>query len=390
MRGLKGRLKMLGASWQGALKTNQEISKAARLANVYRIYWTSLVMVLSSAGIAALFAIRVKGSTSPEVLWRLRIVALHLLTAGISLLIWLGAGRLRKRGVSGWLLVLFAKGVAAFVLSVGIALTVVDHLVMANVSALLICSTIAGTFYYFRPGRSAVLFALSFWSFRWALLHWTDLPPHLLDSSLANGFAASLLGFALSTLTWRHFRHDELQKKKIAQQQALLEKQACQDPLTNLPNRRLLDKLVAQEVDLIRGGGYTSSLIIFDLDDFKAVNERFGHLGGDAVLRELGDLLPKSMPPSATLVRLGGDEFVVLLANAPLSAAVALAQRLQTQLEKHEFQIGGEGGLRLTATFGIAPLGGREEFTDYYFLADQALFRAKQLGKNRIEVAAAV
>lgn len=160
---------------------------------------------------------------------------------------------------------------------------------------------------------------------------------------------------------------------------------AYQDPLTQLPNRRLLDELIKREIGLVQRGQIESCLIVVDLDSFKSVNDTFGHPVGDAVLQQLADLLQENLRGSSILVRLGGEEFVILASNTSLDEAVVLAEWLRECVERNQFVIG-KHKIRLTASFGVAPLLGTEQAEDYYDLADQALYRAKQRGKNCVAV----
>ena len=217
------------------------------------------------------------------------------------------------------------------------------------------------------------------------MMRFANLPLSTFYSELTNGLFASTLGFVFSALSWRNFRTTKLQKAKIAEQRDILEQMAYQDPLTHLPNRRLLDELVRREIDLVQRQKVESCLIIIDLDSFKEVNDNYGHPVGDAVLQQLAQMLQKSMAGSNTLVRLGGEEFVILASNTSLDEARALAERLRQQIEEHEFSVG-KKKIYITASFGVAPLRGTEQAGDYYALADKALYRAKQQGKNRVAV----
>ena len=121
------------------------------------------------------------------------------------------------------------------------------------------------------------------------------------------------MGFSLSLINWRNFRLTEQQREQIESQQAILEKMAYQDPLTGLPNRRFLDLVVQAELKRMGRNGRQSCLIMFDIDDFKRVNDTYGHPVGDGVLCEMAKLLQKSMRGSDILVRLGGEEFILLV-----------------------------------------------------------------------------
>jgi diguanylate cyclase (GGDEF)-like protein len=130
---------------------------------------------------------------------------------------------------------------------------------------------------------------------------------------------------------------------------------------------------------LEKGRGF--SVLLLDLDHFKAVNDEHGHLVGDDVLRQTGDLVRVQVRPSDVPARFGGEEFVVLLPDADVHQALAVAERLRQAVEDCVF-----GGLRLTASFGvfagepIAP----ERMREALACADLALYAAKSSGRNAV------
>lgn len=195
-----------------------------------------------------------------------------------------------------------------------------------------------------------------------------------------------VLGVALSTVNWRHFRSSKLQEKTIANQQVALTQMAYQDSLTGLSNRRFLDELVEREVAMVRRGRAQSCLIMCDIDDFKTVNDTFGHTIGDRVLQDFAHLLQGIIRNNRTIVRLGGEEFVILAPDTSLEEAVAFAEQLRRAVEEHEFVVD-HNILQITASFGVASLDGNEHEQDYYYQADKALYDAKLAGKNRVSMA---
>jgi diguanylate cyclase (GGDEF)-like protein/PAS domain S-box-containing protein len=157
---------------------------------------------------------------------------------------------------------------------------------------------------------------------------------------------------------------------------------AVHDPLTGLANRVLFRDHLLQALARAKRRGIASGLLFVDLDNFKRVNDAYGHATGDAVLAELGARLRTAVRPADTVARLGGDEFVVLCEDVEEASAVALARRLQEAIEVPFSAGGAEHGL--TASIGIA-LG----FADPDGLlgnADTAAYRAKAHGRGRVEV----
>jgi len=169
---------------------------------------------------------------------------------------------------------------------------------------------------------------------------------------------------------------------------AIAESRASTDPLTGLPNRRMLDDTLKRM--LVHAGRALSPLsaILFDLDDFKAVNDVHGHEKGDEVLATVGAVVSTSIRQSDVAGRSGGEEFLVILPDTDRRGALVLAEKLRSTIARIAV-----AGVEqpLSGSFGVATF--PDDATDPASLlrsADRALYRAKSNGKNRVEVAAVV
>jgi len=160
--------------------------------------------------------------------------------------------------------------------------------------------------------------------------------------------------------------------------------EAITDPLTGLLNRRGLAARVAPWLEDARAGkGLTISALALDIDFFKRVNDRYGHDGGDAVLRHLGQLLTTQFRRGDIVARLGGEEFVVLLRDAPNATALALAEQIR-QLLEHTPLSWKDGAIAVTTSIGVASGTGLTAVEQLLHDADLALYRAKAEGRNRV------
>lgn len=156
------------------------------------------------------------------------------------------------------------------------------------------------------------------------------------------------------------------------------------DPLTGLYNRRYLETMLERELALQRRGGRTLCVMMIDIDEFKAVNDRHGHAAGDAVLRELAAILRRELRTSDLAVRMGGDEFLVVLPDAQPEQAAAIAERLRAGLGSRAFpEI---GSCAVTASIGIVQAGAEAGMAGLLRSADEALYRAKRSGRDRIAI----
>jgi diguanylate cyclase (GGDEF)-like protein len=157
------------------------------------------------------------------------------------------------------------------------------------------------------------------------------------------------------------------------------------DDVTGVYNARYLLATADNEIQRAERYGNPLSVLFLDLDRFKLVNDRYGHLIGSDTLRVLSRLLRDCVRQVDTLARYGGDEFTILLVDTPHEVAMRIAERIRSRVEKHLFEAGREGSLRLTISIGVAtcPNHGktRELLLD---AADKAMYRAKSEGRNRV------
>lgn len=168
---------------------------------------------------------------------------------------------------------------------------------------------------------------------------------------------------------------------------AAMQRLASTDTLTGLMNRYAFMAAAKREQERARRNGRGLSVLMIDMDHFKAINDTHGHAVGDRVLRSLGRMLTELLRSIDTAGRLGGEEFCVLLPETDLKSAAEVAERLRRECEIRPVRI---GGLDLTKTLsvGVAELAGTEETaTELIHRADLALYRAKKNGRNRVELA---
>jgi diguanylate cyclase (GGDEF)-like protein len=165
----------------------------------------------------------------------------------------------------------------------------------------------------------------------------------------------------------------------------LLYKQALNsallDDLTGLGNRAAYEKSLQREIDLAKRQQSELSLVILDIDNFKAINDAYGHSSGDRALKTLAETISQTMRRSDMAFRFGGEEFVLLLSNTDLEAAAIVAERLRVAVAEtlcHD----GKRGFGFTVSLGIAQLNDQEHGYHLFERADMALYQAKKTGRN--------
>jgi len=164
---------------------------------------------------------------------------------------------------------------------------------------------------------------------------------------------------------------------------AKTQEQAMRDALTGLPNRRAYDERVAQEQARYRRFGEPVALLVLDIDDFKKINDTFGHKAGDKTLSMIGRILRERLRATDFIARFGGEEFVLLLTGAKQEDALHVADAMRDAVEQGGLHAHGEP-VKVTVSGGLAMFAGNESAESVFERADKALYVAKGKGKNCI------
>ena len=167
---------------------------------------------------------------------------------------------------------------------------------------------------------------------------------------------------------------------------ARLEALAHTDPLTHLLNRRALTIRLVAELERVRRYNSPLTMLMLDLDLFKNVNDTYGHLVGDEVLRGIGMILQRSVRSVDMVARYGGEEFVVVLPETGETGAVAFAERIRQRAEQHNFEAARSAIVKVTVSIGVScfPSPHVDSAEDLFARADAALYRAKERGRNQV------
>ena len=219
----------------------------------------------------------------------------------------------------------------------------------------------------------------------WSLT--TATPTHELFASRVLGIIVTLLAtmMTLIYLVGKERRlHDGIQMDKRLRLQELardLGQQAVTDPLTGLYNRLKIDQVLTDEMLRASRYGDPFSLVLFDVDNFKAINDAHGHQIGDKTLVRLSDTASAMVRRSDVLARWGGEEFVLLTRGADGAMAQLAAEKLRAAIERLDFEDAGQ----VTCSFGVTQYADGDTAEDLVSRADRALYLAKLNGRNRVE-----
>ena len=373
---------------------NEAVADRTTQENLRRIKWVALAVLPFSLAGTAIYWYGAPGGSVEELAWQGAVGwAFVAMAVMMPLLGWAAHVVSRHRHATAWAgaLTLWAF---ACMLGFPTAFVTIDQAITPSITPFVIGSIFAGAILLLRPFAATVLFGLAYGAFFMAIALTQHNPSHLL-SNRVDGLGAVVLGLIVALLLWRTHTLNELLRLQLEKSRnALQEKQqqleylAAHDALTGLCNRREFTRQA--ELEVVRGLRYQTAVcvILLDLDNFKAINDRHGHPVGDRALKHIAALLSGAVRGADLVARLGGEEFIILLPHTGLQAAQGLAEKLRRLLDETPLSVDSVG-LRLTASFGVAELALTEagNFARLYAEADKALYAAKRSGRNRVEPA---
>lgn len=228
----------------------------------------------------------------------------------------------------------------------------------------------------FKNNYSRILSLLSLVLYNIAIVYLTfadiskGVPPDLAIVGYLNQF---ILGIVLISVFLAHFRLNRASLEKVS-------REATMDSLTKTYNRRSLEADLQFYHQNNRGRG--AYLVMMDLDNFKLVNDQFGHQAGDSILAGVVDIVKPIVRSVDKLYRYGGEEFLLIVQDVEEPGAIGVAEKIRLSFETQSWDV--IKGERLTCSFGLAPLLGNRPIKDSIDQADRALYRAKTTGKNRV------
>ncbi len=194
-----------------------------------------------------------------------------------------------------------------------------------------------------------------------------------------NALVAFLMLIFFSIMFTIEIRRNEI---RLESQNELLRSVSSKDPLTGLLNRRSMDKHLNAAIDLAKSKGRIFSVIIADIDDFKKVNDTYGHNIGDDVLVHVAGIITSHIPADAKVCRWGGEEILILIHDTA-KTAIPIAEKLRKEIAASPTRTD-ETDLRITMTFGVAEYIPGLSITKLISIADDNLYKGKKDGKNRV------
>jgi diguanylate cyclase len=161
---------------------------------------------------------------------------------------------------------------------------------------------------------------------------------------------------------------------------------AMTDALTGIANRHAYNKRISYEIERYQHDKKVLTFLLFDIDEFKSVNDNFGHEAGDKVIRETANIINNNIRKKDFIARYGGEEFVLLLPDTDINAAEKIANKLREMVECHKSYFNGEQ-VNITVSVGLAEIKINDTKKELLERADMALYKAKNTGRNKCIVA---
>lgn len=351
--------------------------------NNKRMMLAGFIGILLHISHVVLFEFKYIPTSNFELLWQKGVIIIHGSNAFILMAITSLAVYLKGKSSYTLLKKILETVLTIDILFVGIALVTIDQYVTTNITPLITICTIMGVLILKRPLITIFVYAVTYFVYYLTIgLYQTDSA--ILLSNRVNGITSVCIGLGISLIMWYTYRQNILQNRLIEKQKAELEKLAFYDSLTGLYNRRKWISAVNIEMEHINSDNSECSIILLDIDDFKRINDKFGHPIGDKVLMQVAIILKKELRATDKVARWGGEEFIILIPGTALSKAMIIAENLRTVIENELIMFDGFS-INITASFGVACLSSKQDFTLTYKKADESLYQAKQRGRNRVE-----
>ena len=386
---MKASLHRLWAFLKRWKQLNDEVAPLALIANLRFVTWF-LAMLVLMVGAGAWLSFEGATTLPPHQAEPLRLVAcLDLAAMAFFAVMW----AFRKYLVPHAKLGQITPSLLALVcLLIAGLWSFLAQWFMPSVTLYALGCCFVGTLLLIRPAATLLIYGLSFAAMSWALGQTPVTGLLLATERLYAGFA-SVFGVVLSLVLWHRFATAERLRIKVQAQRQQLEAQnhqlqsmAMHDALTGLLNRRAFETQAEQAISRARRNGTSLAALMLDLDHFKRINDQYGHPAGDAVIKFTADVLSASVRDTDLVARVGGEEFMVLLPGTSPQAALEVAEKIRQRVMHASQALNAVGQVQISASVGVACFapGQMGSFERLYAQADQALYEAKRLGRNRV------
>lgn len=351
--------------------------------NIQKVKWLQFPAIIINIVLIFSFTYLFDPTSVMEEKWRLGVIIVHLVSA-VVVVVMTTLLRLNNKKTNPILGIKIIQNIfLVYVITFGFAIILVDLPRTANIVPFLIVCMVMGVFVLKKPIHVIIQYLISYVLF-FFIIGLNEKNAMALITNRVNGFVFVIIGIFMAIILWQSERNNILQKRKIQEQQKKLESVAYYDDLTGLINRRKWIELLNEEYERMKRYNHKSSILLLDIDNFKAINDQYGHPAGDRILQEIATLLKNELRSCDRIGRWGGEEFIVLLVETPIKKGIDVGEKLRNDIEKLNVRFE-SNKINVTLSIGVSSLDCEKEFLSSYKKADQALYLAKNNGRNRVE-----
>ena len=399
--GLPARLKEISGRplkaivhWIRDSSADEAVLTEINLNNLHRIYYAVLFVAVIHLTVMIALRMVIAEETGSGYVWAMGIIGSHF--AGLVFISFIAVSlfvlKRQNRLTSGMINVILGV-IIMWYLILGAMITSIDQMVTPSITPFLVICIGLATVFMVKPLYAALYYLIGYLCF-FFMLSFTQQSPEVLLSSRINGAVIAGIGISIILLIWKSNVVNIRQRMMIEQQKQVLvdnnrqlEFFAAYDALTGLLTRRQFDLSVKHETDRMCRSQKTACIIIADIDHFKLINDHYGHPQGDLVLMEVAAVIKSHLRTSDIAARWGGEEFIILLPETDEEGGSVVAEKLRQAIQRHVFYAGANM-INVTISMGVADLNPKESapFLGGYEKADNALYLAKNRGRNRVEL----
>jgi diguanylate cyclase (GGDEF)-like protein len=359
--------------------------------NINRVFFLSIVSISARLFSIITFLNKVPAGQN-EKIWRIGILVSHITYLVLLIILSILSYKQRKNNKPSFVTTATQYFAIVLILFFGILITSIDQLVTPSITPFLIACISIGAIFIIKPSYTLLIFILGYILYYFAMgIVQSDLP--ILLSNRLNGFTSIIFGIFLSLVLWKsnviNLQLKEqifLQQKELEEKNKELQHLATHDSLTVLFNRRYFEEKASHEIQRIKRHGEDLCLLVLDIDNFKDINDKYGHPIGDKVLQGLAFILKTQLREIDIVSRIGGEEFAIILIGTDAKAGKIVAEKLRNNIENELFIIDYQE-INITVSIGITSIDDRiDSYEEAYEYADKALYIAKTKGKNKVVI----
>lgn len=294
-------------------------------------------------------------------------------------------GKTKKRDNNKFFEILLL-GLPAIYMSIVAFINGLDQQTVPSISLYIMIVLVVVVFIYYKPAKSAILLTITqFFFILGMVLFQKDTSIVILN--IFNGTIIATCAWVISIINYYSFFNGTMNRELLRKANQKLQILSNTDYLTEIYNRRFGMKRLEEEFSLSKRSGLSFGLLILDIDDFKTINDQYGHIVGDETLVEVVNIIKSHIRKEDVIVRYGGEEFIILLPNTHIEGVSITGEKIRNTIKDHSFNINSHSFNISISLGGVAyPLYKANSIVELIERADKNLYISKNNGKNKLTI----